>query len=110
MSIIKLSKACGACVHSKVLNPDGSRNLDEFVKLVVEHSEDDDLVNCAIDYVNHCCSEKAKATINNLYEQKQRRRRWSAALRIQRAWRRAVADPELVVCRRRLMREFVEMG
>jgi len=32
-----------------------------------------------------------------------------AAGRIQRAWRRAVADPMRAVCKARLMREFVEL-
>ncbi len=37
-------------------------------------------------------------------------RRWLAALTLQQAWRRCVADPEMLVCRKRLEREFVDLS
>lgn len=39
-----------------------------------------------------------------------RARRQLAAVRIQQAWRRCTADPKFSVCRRRLLREFEELG
>jgi hypothetical protein len=55
---------------------------------------------------NQCMYEREAKTLMTLVNAPEKQRRSIASLKIQRAWRQAVENPEYSLCRRRLLREF----
>jgi hypothetical protein len=58
------------------------------------------------DYYSLSC----RLIIPTLPDQEEFATRWIAACRIQRHWKRAISDPQMSMCQKRLLREYVSLN